>query len=472
MLAYVPNDHFPSPTSITQTETEDSLAPFLPKSGDSSDERAVPPLDRNVHLQYLVKNMVQGLPSRYTSFDASQAWLLFWTLQSFATLQIGMDPGNKQKAINTIMAMQHPDGGFGGGPGQLPHLLPTYASVCALAIAGRPGEGGGWEQIDRGKLYNFFMSLKQPDGSFRVSTIGEVDTRGTYGLLCAATLLNLLTPELVENTAQWIVDCQCYEGGFSSESYLGSPPHGEAHGGYTFCGLAGWVMLQPFLSAAPEPKPQLNLKSLLRWLVQMQGLPADIGGFRGRCNKLVDGCYSWWVGGSFALLETLGINSPPTKSPEKTEIPVTSEGKEEGWEGHYDGLYDRAAIQEYILCAGQHKPGGLRDKPGKNSDPYHTLSCLSGLSSAQHRVYESKSRREELESVWSEPQDIDPGLSKIRREVFLQSLSYSEDPSGNVTVGGSPNRLNPQHPVFNLTMTHVEGIMGWSYGQQIPQRKG
>ncbi|RUP43035.1 hypothetical protein BC936DRAFT_137752, partial [Jimgerdemannia flammicorona] len=27
------------------------------------------------------------------------------------------------------------------------------------------------------------------------------------------------------------------------------------------------------------------------------------GGFQGRCNKLVDGCYSFWVGGVFPLIE-------------------------------------------------------------------------------------------------------------------------------------------------------------------------
>lgn len=91
------------------------------------------------------------------------------------------------------MALQHPFGGFAGGPGQFPHLLPTYASVCALAIAGHPGENGGWDQIDRcvpslplarpltdgtsKKMYDFFMSLKQPDGSFLVSHHGEVDVR-------------------------------------------------------------------------------------------------------------------------------------------------------------------------------------------------------------------------------------------------------------------------------------------------------
>jgi hypothetical protein len=49
------------------------------------------------------------------------------------------------------------------------------------------------------------------------------------------------------------------------------------------------------------------MKTLLRWLVQVQGTEAELGGFKGRTNKLVDGCYSWWCGGAFALLEALGI---------------------------------------------------------------------------------------------------------------------------------------------------------------------
>jgi protein farnesyltransferase subunit beta len=45
---------------------------------------------------------------------------------------------------------------------------------------------------------------------------------------------------------------------------------------------------------AEKPKLQIDLKILLRWLVQVQGTEAELGGFRGRTNKLVDGCYSWW----------------------------------------------------------------------------------------------------------------------------------------------------------------------------------
>ena len=35
----------------------------------------------------------------------------------------------------------------------------------------------------------------------------------------------------------------------------------------------------------------------------MQGVPVEGGGFRGRTNKLVDGCYSWWNGGLFQMLQ-------------------------------------------------------------------------------------------------------------------------------------------------------------------------
>lgn len=104
------------------------------------------------------------------------------------------------RAIDKISTWQHPDGGFGGGPGQAAHLLATYASVCALAIAGRPGPGGGWDQIDRWainleslilaknwigrskKMYKYFMSLKQKDGSFLVAHHAEVDVRSVFFL--------------------------------------------------------------------------------------------------------------------------------------------------------------------------------------------------------------------------------------------------------------------------------------------------
>jgi len=47
----------------------------------------------------------------------------------------------------------------------------------------------------------------------------------------------------------------------------------------------------------------VDLPRLVHWAAQRQGWAE--GGFNGRTNKLVDGCYSFWVGGLFALLQAV-----------------------------------------------------------------------------------------------------------------------------------------------------------------------
>ena len=175
---------------------------------------------------------------------------------------------------------------------------------------------------------------------------------GIYSLLVVSSMLDILTPELVEGTAEFIASCQTYEGGFASASHpsyslsdsslLSSPrpPLGEAHGGYTFCALASWVLLQPYLTSvspqttSPMSMPGINLKNLLRWLTQMQGTEIELGGFKGRTNKLVDGCYSWWCGGTFALLEALGIGGIQNADPD--DVPIDS--PDEPW-ADIDGMH-------------------------------------------------------------------------------------------------------------------------------------
>jgi protein farnesyltransferase subunit beta len=95
-MKHLPTDSYPTETSNLQAETEETLLKYTPENADQ-----VPPtlstLQKTSHLQFLVRNMLQGLPARYTSQDASQPWLLFWTVQGFSTLQVGLDPGNKQR---------------------------------------------------------------------------------------------------------------------------------------------------------------------------------------------------------------------------------------------------------------------------------------------------------------------------------------------------------------------------------------
>jgi protein farnesyltransferase subunit beta len=106
--------------------------------------------------------------------------------------------------------------------------------------------------------------------------------------------------------------CQTYEGGFG-----GDPGH-EAHGGYVFCAFAALVILGQAsqgqadlealevcvcvracvcvpLKAASERYRAVRCRTQA-WLCNRQ-MPVE-GGFQGRTNKLVDGCYSFWqVGG-------------------------------------------------------------------------------------------------------------------------------------------------------------------------------
>ncbi|KIK69806.1 hypothetical protein GYMLUDRAFT_34210 [Collybiopsis luxurians FD-317 M1] len=408
------DDNYPSPTSISQKSTLALLAKPTP-SDSSKISQGI--LDINSHLGFLGRNLLQGLPARYTSQDASQPWLLFWSLQSLSLLKVELDEGNKKKTAQTILAMQNQiEGGFGGGPGQASHLLPTYAAICTLAIVSSPSG------INRRLLYNLFLSLKEPDGSFRVSSNGEVDVRGVYCLLAAAKLTGIMTEELVKGTREWLVGCQTFEGGFASGAMdIGNgraAPLGEAHGGYTFCALAAWVLLELEFPSPSKSQPRINLKNLRRWLVNMQGGEEELFGFRGRTNKLVDGCYSWWVGGCFELLDKL-----------------------EAVERESEMIWNPGGLKEYILYAAQHQAGGLRDKPPKSPDMYHTLYCLAGLSAAQYAL---QSHAPITSSSSSPPQ----------AQSALNSTSSQTNPPSP-----PPPSLNATDPLFNLTRTHAEAMM-------------
>ena len=122
----------------------------------------------------------------------------------------------------------------------------------------------------------------------------------------------------------------------------------------------------------------IDVNAVLRWSVARQ-MKLE-GGFQGRTNKLVDGCYSMWVGGP------VPVASLPF-APQRQQQQHDQHGSESeaavaclmrGW------LFDCAALQKYVLVCCQCVKGGLRDKPGKYPDAYHTCYCLSGLSTAEH----------------------------------------------------------------------------------------
>ncbi|WIA37295.1 hypothetical protein OEZ86_014233 [Tetradesmus obliquus] len=286
-------------TSKQQHELElkvcDAYQDLLEFEGQDRDELLLLLKDR--HARYLQAGLGQ-LPSGFISLDASRPWICYWVLHGLALLQAPLPSSiSSSQVITFLQACQHASGGYGGGPGHLPHLAPTYAAVCALLTL---GGAEAYDSIDRAGVWDFLCRMAVPPeqgGGFRMHEGGECDARSCFTALAVASALCLDVPGLVARSG--VVDflrrCQTYEGG------LGGEPGNEAHGGYTFCGLAALV-----LAGCPHA---LDLQRLLHWAAQRQGWSE--GGFNGRTNKLVDGCYSFWQGGVFPLLqELLGVQQP------------------------------------------------------------------------------------------------------------------------------------------------------------------
>ena len=252
--------------------------------------------------------------------------------------------------IKTFEPLQNTSGGFGGGQGHLPHLAGTYAVVLAIAMV---CSEDAYNLVDRVGLWHWLGRLKSTDGGFQVCENGEEDVRGAYCALVTITLFNLpwQLPKDSPARAQGFVDfrdglgaylsrCQTYEGGISAG------PNNEAHGAYTFCALACLCILGP---PRETLKKYLDLRSLIRWLSARQYAPE--GGFAGRTNKVVDGCYSHWIGGCWPLVEAALDGSHGLSS----SLSSSSTAR----------LFDGEGLARYILGCCQAPTGGLRDKPSK-----------------------------------------------------------------------------------------------------------
>ncbi|XP_002735484.1 protein farnesyltransferase subunit beta-like [Saccoglossus kowalevskii] len=339
-------DGVPTASSIEQERVEASVGELFERFSIDSDANPNPLLYKDRHIHYLLKGL-KNLSESYECLDASRPWLCYWILHSLYLLGEQISEEQSSRVVQFLKRCQDPDGGFAGGPGQCPHLAPTYAAISALCTL---GSQEAYDIIDRPKLQQFLLRMKTPEGGFMMHDGGEIDIRGAYCAAVSASLTNVATKELFEGSSEWISSCQTYEGGFSGM------PGMEAHGGYSFCGYAALVIL--------GRERLCDTKSLLRWTVSRQ--MRFEGGFQGRTNKLVDGCYSLWQAGVLPLLHMV-----LSKQGDKTL-------SGDNW------MFDQGALQEYVLICCQHFSGGLIDKPGKSRDHYHTCYCLSGLSVAQH----------------------------------------------------------------------------------------
>lgn len=162
-------------TSLEQTSLEERITALYRDFVDTplSDVSEGLLLNREQHVSYLHGGL-QYLPSGFIVLDSSRPWICFWIVHSLALLDAPLPPQVPADAITAFLAQcQDPEGGFGGGPMQLPHLAPTYAAVaCLVSLGGKsalsvvdktatfrflqqravaPAEGGGFT-VCEGKL--------------------------------------------------------------------------------------------------------------------------------------------------------------------------------------------------------------------------------------------------------------------------------------------------------------------------------
>ncbi|CAM0137270.1 unnamed protein product [Umbelopsis sp. WA50703] len=415
------DDQIPSDTSIEQRRTEKAVLQKYTEYAESHSNLNELRLEREAHAEYLARGL-NYLSRWMVALDASKPWLTYWILHALDLLEVEISQDIIERGISSITTWQHPKGGFSGGPDQLAHLAPTYAAINSLAIFGTQE---AFDVIDRKNLYEFLMRMKQPDGSFTMHEGGEIDIRGLYCALSVAALTNLLTPELTANCNDFIKRAQTYEGG------IGPYPGKEAHNGYTYCGIAAMQILGTV--------DELDVDALLTWCAGRQ-MNLE-GGFQGRTNKLVDGCYSFWGAGDFPIISAALERRAKLKGSKDT--------------ASIDYLFDRDALQRYVLICCQDEQGGLADKPGVGPDYYHTCYCLSGLSIAQHHVHVDSSAAAKV---------TEAGFDTSKGGIG--SLMWAAAP--DCTVLGDPDNLvAATHPVHNITIARARTMIHHFYAKEL-----
>jgi geranylgeranyl transferase type-2 subunit beta len=259
-------------------------------------------------------------------------------------------------------------GAYGGDTGQDGHVLYTLSALQVLAMA------DCLDRVPTDRVVQFLASLQQPDGSFvgdaaSCTTTGaaEIDTRFSYCVLSALSILNRMDVVDVEKAVEYIQKCfNPLDGGYGS--CIGA----ESHAGQVFCCIGALSIAQALhryidldidnddgtdteLSATQTNATSHTtargscgdtLHKLAWWLSERQ---CDSGGLNGRSEKQADVCYSWWILSSMSLLGVVQY-------------------------------IDAAKLASFIVKAQDPDDGGIADRPDDMADVFHTFFGISGLS--------------------------------------------------------------------------------------------
>ncbi|KAI9872239.1 MAG: hypothetical protein M1830_001875, partial [Pleopsidium flavum] len=210
---------------------------------------------------------------------------------------------NFESMVRYIRASETYDGGVSEGPYHEAHAGFTYCAIGALSFLGR--------------LSTFTPEVERlpPSraGSERSSTMELSSLSATIHWLVSRQTTVLEEDEYVSSVDHPIASASNHKP-FSVLGAMPAPTTGR----------------HPDALAVQDPQE-------LRW-----------AGFNGRCNKNADTCYSWWVGGSLAILNKVH-------------------------------LMNFNANRRYLLEKTQHVVGGFGKLPGEDPDLLHSYFGLAAL---------------------------------------------------------------------------------------------
>ncbi|URE37402.1 protein farnesyltransferase subunit [Musa troglodytarum] len=374
---------------------------------------------RDKHIEFLARGLKQLGPS-YHVLDANRPWLCYWIIHSITLMGESVNSELEDNVVQFLSHCEDKNGGYGGGPGQMPHLATTYAAVNTLITL---GSEMSLSSIHRENMLKFLLQMKDSSGAFRMHNGGEIDVRACYTAISVASILNVLDDELVTDLGNYILSCQTYEGGIAGE------PGSEAHGGYTFCGLATMILINEVdkLDLPSLVGGVLALAQRLLPIVHKQLESSFISGVQAsaECKKSCN--FTAGETGQDENLCRAGTSHPDNEGEKLSDFGFSSIGRQT----ECGPLFHSIALQQYILLCSQVLEGGFRDKPGKQRDFYHSCYCLSGLSVSQYS--------------WSK----DDG----------------EPPLTSAVLGPYTNLLEPVHPLYNVISILVPGAVEFFFSK-------
>lgn len=331
-------------------------------------------------------------------WDPATIAATYFALTSLAILGDDLGRVRREECLNWLKLLQLQDGTFGEAlsvGGEVRGGKDMRFCYCAAAIRWMLRvDGCEVEDIDIDRLMCFFEASQTYEGGFANGPFHEAQAGWTYCALSAISLLGKFpsgspSMQLVDSWP-WAHSYERLLGYLVSRqtSLLREEDNEEDDSGPTdvdpkmsFGVSKGHHSDGIEIEIASCVPPEYFLPDEVD--IEPSDSELQFAGLTGRCNKPADTCYTFWAGGSLAILNKLH-------------------------------LIDQDALHQYLFTMTQHQIGGFGKLPGDPPDIMHSCLGLAGLAAMGH----------------PELKTFDPSLCislEIRQRIEHLSSRYSDN---------------------------------------------